>query len=105
MRRSDHQQSRPPDPPPNPRPDPTPRGTSRKNRHPEHRYASDRTRARNDNQSRNALLIGAFRFNTPTGGIAVFVVVSLIAYLVLVLGAFRVLIKGEWKAIGGMFCF
>ena len=45
------------------------------------------------------------RFDTPTGGIAVFVVVSLIAYLVLVLGAFRVLIKGEWKAIGGMFCF
>ena len=43
------------------------------------------------------------RFNTPTGGIAVFVVVSLIAYLVL--GAFRVLIKGGWKAIGGMFCF
>lgn len=61
MRPLDHQQSRPPDPPPKPRPDPTPRGTSRKNRHPEHRHASDRTRARNDNQSRNAYLIGAFR--------------------------------------------
>ena len=65
MRPSDHQQSQPPDPPPTPRPDPTPSGTSRKNRHPEHRYASDRTRARNDNQSRNALLIGAFRFKRP----------------------------------------
>ena len=76
------------------------------------------------------------RFNTPTGGIAVFVVVSLIAiglniiapwkdvegpymgffvgatlggllvliaYLVLVIGAFRVLVKGEWKAIGWLY--
>jgi hypothetical protein len=65
MRPLDHQQSRPPDPPPKPRPDPTPSGTSRKNRHPEHRYASDRTRARNDNQSRNAYLIGAFRLRLP----------------------------------------
>ena len=63
MRHSDHQQSQPPDPPPTPRPDPTPSGPSRKNRHPAHRYASDRTRARNDNQSRNALLIGAFGLN------------------------------------------
>ena len=34
-----------------------------RNRHPEHRYASDRTRARNDNQRRNASPIGAFRLS------------------------------------------